>query len=90
MILCAALRIKNTNTVIGCCRHGDGYSALHDLRPEIGMAQVDEGFINDKGDFLTREEAFEHAFKIGQLSMTAYEHKHEHHELGTLYSEDLW
>lgn len=89
MILCAAVRLRATGTVIGCCRHGDGYSALHDFDPFIGISEVEEGFLDDKGEFLTREEAFEHAFKIGQLSMTTYQTKHEKGET-ELYSEDLW
>lgn len=89
MILCAALRIKGTQTVIGCCRHGDGYSALHDLKPEIGMAQVEEGFLTDKGDFIDRTAALDHAWTIGQLSSTTYMTKHQSRET-ELYSEDLW
>lgn len=89
MILCAALKHKATGAIIGCCRHGDGYSALHDLGLTIGINDVEEGFLNDKGEFLSRKQAFGHAFEIGQLSMTTFQTKHEKYE-EELYSEDLY
>lgn len=89
MILCAAVRLRTTGTVIGCCRHGDGYSAIHDFDPFIGISEVEEGFLDNKGKFLTREEAFNHAVEIGQLSMTTYQVKCTNSET-ELYSEDLY
>lgn len=89
MIICAALRIKGTNTVIGCIRHGNGYSALHDLRPEIHYTEVEEGFLTDKNVFLNRTEAFIRAVNCGQLSATTRHYKGEKNE-NELYSEDLY
>ena len=42
MIICAAIRIKGTNTVIGCIRHSNGYSTLRDLAPNTGLSEVEE------------------------------------------------
>ena len=89
MIICAALKIKGSDTVIGCCRHGDGYSTLHDIKPELGCNDVIEGFITNTGEFLDRIDAYDHAKKCCQVSMTTWEYKHEKGEI-ELYSEDLY
>lgn len=89
MIICAALRIKGTDTVLGGIRHGFIYSFLHDLRPEIGVSSVEEGFLDNNGNFLNRFEAFKEALKCGQLSATTRICKQEAKET-ELYSEDLW
>lgn len=95
MIICAAIQfqMKKTGQVVTLCglRHGDTFSQMVDmgLRPGEDYIVICKGFINDKGEFLDRCTAFDHAFKIGQLSMTTYQTKHERHET-ELYSEDLW
>ena len=89
MIICAALKIKNSLTIIGCCRHGDGYSTLHDLCPKLGINDVEEGFLTSTGVFLSRKEAFYEASKYGQLSATVKQYKSDHGE-DELYSEDLY
>lgn len=89
IVLCAALRIKETGVVVPCCRHGDGFSILHDLGIKIGISQIEQGFINTKNEFLTREEAFEVAMNNGQLSAVTRQHKRDQHEY-ELYSEDLY
>ena len=89
MIICAALKIKGTDSVIGCIRHGNGYASLHAINPNIGMSQVEEGFLTNKGEFLNRTEAFEHAMNCGQTSATTRQYKRDQHET-ELYSEDLW
>lgn len=89
IVLCAALKIKETGVVVPCCRHGDGWSILHDLGIKVGYSKVEQGFINTKNEFLTREEAFEVAMNNGQLSATTRQHKRDQHEY-ELYSEDLY
>ena len=89
MIICAAIRIKGTNTVIGCIRHSNGYSTLRDLAPNTGLSEVEEGFLTDKGVFLDRTEAFIRAINCGQLSATTRHYKGEKNETD-LYSEDLY
>lgn len=44
-----------------------------------------EGFLTDKGDFLDRWEAADHAYECGQLVETAEEPR-----IDRLISEDLW
>lgn len=54
------------------------------LQAKLGKNSKDDciqGFVDSKGNFLTREEAREIALDNGQLNK-----KHE----GELYSEDLW
>lgn len=41
-----------------------------------------QGFMNDKGEFLTREEAYNEALKCEQIKDRSI--------CGDLYSEDLW
>lgn len=89
MIICAALKIKDTDTVIGCIRHGFGYSSLHDLDPKIGCSKVIEGFLDNRGNFLDRYEAFIEAQNCGQLSATVIQSKIDNKE-SELYSEDLY
>lgn len=89
MIICTALRVKGSGAVLGGIRHGFIYSSLHDLRPEIGAASVEEGFLDNDGNFLNRFEAFKEALKCGQLSATTLICKQKSEET-ELYSEDLW
>lgn len=44
-----------------------------------------EGFLTDKGEFLDRREAADHAYECGQLVETAEEPR-----IDKLMSEDLW
>lgn len=55
----------------------------------VGMSQVEEGFLTNKGEFLNRTEAFEHAMNCGQTSATTRQYKRDRHET-ELYSEDLY
>ena len=48
-----------------------------------------QGFINHKGEFLNREEAFEHAKAIGQCNATQRYYWEDHNQ-DELYSEDLY
>ena len=45
----------------------------------------EEGFLTDKGEFLDRQEAADHAYECGQLIETAEEPR-----IDKLMSEDLW
>jgi hypothetical protein len=50
---------------------------------------IEQGFINHKGEFLNRKEAFQYVYEIGQLSATTrWYHEDNGHE--ELYSEDLY
>lgn len=94
MITASAIKIKmkasNENVIIHCNRHHYGYYTLKmlGLKPD-DYERVSEGFINQKGDYFTREQAYQHAFECGQISATIREKK-EQTDCKELFSEDLW
>lgn len=95
MIICAALLVQieglDHKTIVPCWRHGKGFEILRDLgyAPKTKYKVVNQGFINHKGEFLDRKEAFRHVQEIGQCNATQrwywVDHKQEE-----LYSEDLY
>lgn len=95
MILAAAIKYKIESTgkeVILCgARHGDIFVQLEGLgfKPHSGYIEIDQGFIDHHNNFLTRQEAFEHAKMCGQLAAKT---KYEREKLNSfsLISEDLW
>lgn len=95
MLICAALLVQveglDHTTIIPCRRHGDGFKILEDLgyASKTKYKVIEQGFINHKGEFLNRKEAFKYVYEIGQLSATTrwYHQDHGHDEL---YSEDLY
>ena len=95
MIIAAAIRIKNANaaggfTVIPCWRHHMGYAILHELRPDDKLhIGAEEGFINHRGEFLNRDDAYNHAIECGQIPAELRHLKSERHE-EALFSEDLY
>lgn len=97
MIVCAALRVKSESvytpdgkTVIPCFRHCDGFAILRDLCPEKKLhIRAESGFINHRGEFVNREEAFRHAVECGQLSVEQITFKEERNQT-MLFSEDLY
>ena len=84
MIECAAVKVKATGEVYVGRRH---HQILH-KRDENGeliikdarMTAAEQGFVDDKGNFLNRSEAAKHAYECGQI----FEPKHQ------LFSEDLY
>lgn len=94
MIICAALKIydkeHDKDIIMPCFRHGVGLSVLKDLvGDKFGLNCIFEGFINDKGEFLDRVTALEHAQACGQISQAGLWYKSDHKE-NELYSEDLY
>ena len=98
MIICAAIMVENDpskpypfcQTVVPCLRHCGGYSILKDLCPEKKLhLNAVEGFMNHKGDFLTREDAYEEARRCGQIPAELRHLKQERGET-MLFSEDLY
>lgn len=94
MILAAAIKCYNTRNgkeVILCgCRHGDIFKQEEDLgfNPKE-LKEIAQGFIDHNNNFLTREEAFEHAKMCGQLCTKIIYDREE--KFGKkLISEDLW
>lgn len=95
MIICAALLVQveglDHTTVVPCWRHGKGFEILADLgfQPQIGYKVLEQGFINHKGEFLDRKQAFEHVKEIGQCNATQRWYWEDHAQ-DELYSEDLY
>ena len=86
MIICAALKDRDTNAIFYGVRHADIYEMLHNLDYKIDAI---EGFVDNRNNFYNRHEAFMWAQQIGQLPETVLEYKKEHME-NELYSEDLY
>lgn len=98
MILASAIKFhieKSDEDVILCgARHGDIFKQLKYLgfEPKEGYVTEEEGFIDHHNNFLTREEALEHAYQCGQLSSRIYHDRIDGNMVGgkNLISEDLW
>lgn len=95
MILAAAIKLKIESTgkdVVLCgARHGDIFVQLEGLGfdPRKGYEEIEQGFIDNCNNFLTRKEAFEHAKKCGQLAIKIICEREKPGSL-SLISEDLW
>ena len=91
MILFSAIKVtvNGNKSVVPGYRHSDCYELLSKLHVVYFAGDVTEGFIDNKGNFLDRYDAFEHAVNCGQLSRTTLDHKEAHFEV-QLYSEDLY
>lgn len=89
MIVSAAVKLilddyAGTEVCIPVHRHKDGKvigEKLLGYKPFLDA----EGFLTDKGEFLDRRSAADHAYKCGQLVETAEEPR-----IDRLMSEDLW
>lgn len=97
MILAAAIKYHITATdkdVVLCgCRHGDIFVQLNALgfKPKEGYTEIEQGFIDHNGKFLSRKEAYEHAKEIGQLcNKIIYDREHGGVVGTNMISEDLW
>lgn len=95
MIICAALLLQiegvDHTTILPCWRHGKGFEILEDLgfEPKRGYKVIKQGFMNHKGEFLDRKEAFQHVKEIGQCNATQRWYWEDHNQ-DELYSEDLY
>ena len=86
MLVCAAIKDKDTNAIFSGVRHADIYEMLYNLDYKIDAI---EGFVDNRNNFYDRHEALMWAQQIGQLPETVLEYKKEHME-NELYSEDLY
>ena len=89
MIICAAIKDTRTGAVFGGIRHGFIYSAMHDAGITPPHEKAIEGFLDEKGNFYDRYEAYDIAMNNGQLSASTRQLKRERNET-ELYSEDLY
>ena len=98
MILAAAMKIHiestNSDVVLCAARHGNIGIQLKLLgfEPNKGYKILVQGFINHKGKFLSRSDAFIHARECGQISSFIVEQRLNQTTNGDyeLFSEDLW
>ena len=94
MIVSSAIKIKLKETgekvIIHCHRHHYGYFTLKQLgfKPE-DYERVSSGFIDHKGTYMTREQAYEHALECGQIPVVIREQK-EKIKSKELFSEDIF
>lgn len=94
MIICAAIKFKilKTNKEVILCdmRHHDIFSNLYEmgLQPNEDYIEIEQGFIDHRHKFLSRQEAYIHAVECGQLSLSVRESLNT--TPGTLFSEDLY
>lgn len=96
MLVCAAIKLVNlqdndklNDSIICGLRHGDCFETLGNFNVKVGLSHIIEGFIDNKGNFLNRKEAFLKAVDCGQLSQTTFEYKVSNGE-NELFSEDLY
>ena len=97
MIIAAAIKyeIEATGKEVVLCgaRHGDVFTQLEGLgfKPREGYKEIEQGFIDTHYNFLTREEAYDHAKACGQLCAKIIYEREEKGLFGKeLISEDLW
>lgn len=96
MIICAALLVQveglDHETIIPCWRHGKGFEILRDLgfAPKTKYKVIEQGFIDHKGEFLDRKQAFEHFNECGQGSRYSRWFREDNKLPNELYSEDLY
>ena len=83
-IVCAANKNKSSGRIICGPRHWDNIMRSQKLETE-DFGQWDQGFINQFGEFLTREEAWIIAEKNNQIKKLCFDN-----QTGYLFSENLY
>jgi len=83
-IVCAANKHKTTGRIICGPRHWDNIMRSQKLESE-GYGDFDQGFVNQFGEWFTREESWEIASEQGQIIKLCYEKQKD-----VLYSENLY
>lgn len=81
-VVCAANRNRETGRIICGARHWDKIMRSQKL-PEEKFTGWDQGFIDQFGDYMSREEAWVVALEQNQIRL-------EVSAPGTLYSENLY
>lgn len=93
MLITAAIKVHidktNKDICIQCRRHYEAFELLKDFgfNPSEGYKVLDQGFMDQHGNFLNRREAWKHAAECGQLSEQQIRDTEFSEEL---FSEDLW
>lgn len=87
-VVCAAIRVMSRGLVITGSRHFDtimrGQMSASDPEERIIWGLAEQGFIDQRGEFLTREEAHQVATAAGQIIRRCGGDE------GRLYSENLY
>jgi len=83
-VVCAAIRCIRTGLIIAGARHFDEIMGrtIQAIASIETFADAEQGFIDQRGNFLTRQDAYILATENGQCKTT--------HLVGILYSEDLY
>lgn len=84
VIVCAANRDRESGRVVLGLRHWDGFMTKF-LDTDVG--NVEQGFVDNKGNFLSRTEAWKVADAAGQIRRTVGGNEKDG---GTLFSENLY
>jgi hypothetical protein len=87
-VVCAACKMSDGTLVLGA-RHGDGcmIATADRLGKKRSHDPDDQGFIDQRGVFMTRQEAWKVAEAAGQI---LYRCGGDTRDGGTLYSENLY
>ena len=85
-VVCSANKLKDGTLILGV-RHGD-FLMINTLRDsrlgDEGFHEAEQGFINQRGEFLTRKQAWIVAFNANQII------RRVGGDEGILYSENLF
>lgn len=86
MIASSAVKIldlkQNKEIIIPCHRHHNAFYILHEFGYSRSDFKVlDDGFLDNHDNFLTRIDACAHAMECGQIPTGT---------IRVIYSEDLW
>lgn len=83
-VVCAACRWHDGHIILGIRHFSPDMRLSAALQGYECGAAVEQGFVDQYGNFLTRQEAFKIALPNGQYR------PYEPYNIGTLYSEDLY
>ena len=89
---CNAL-LNEKEIIIPCHRHCDAFqilAAFH-MRKNVDYQELEQGFLNEHDEFLSRAEAWQEALACNQfLDSYIEEHIMDINPPRILYSEDVW
>ena len=87
-VVCAALRAEDGSLLLGVRHYSADMHALIDALPDgykfCHRSGDDQGFVDQRGQYMTRREAWNVAEAAGQVRRQGYDGE------GVLYSEDLY
>lgn len=92
MIICAAIKLKLSDTELVVCgvRHGDCMKTANQLDAKWAEAEHIHGFVTHTGEFLDRGQAWAYALRNGQIPVAVQWFHEDNGWPAELVSEDLW